>query len=52
MQNENKNLNKQIYHLSCNVCNYTWWSKDPFPEFCPYCKNDRRIIVGEKSNAK
>lgn len=25
------------YHLSCNKCDYNYWSSDGFPNYCPHC---------------
>ena len=28
---------KGAYHLSCNKCNYDWWTTESNVNFCPNC---------------
>ena len=39
--------NKITYHLSCPHCFKLWWSENPFPQNCPYCKE--KITINEVS---
>ena len=32
-----KSEEKQVYHLSCDHCNHTWWSVEPNVNYCPNC---------------
>ena len=40
LKNYEEMVNK--YHLSCDHCGADWWSKDPFPEKCPFCEAERK----------